>query len=128
MSARMLISLDAMGGDNAPQMVVDGVDIALKRFPDARFLLFGDEQRIAPLLSARPAAAAAAAALAGPGGQAMLASPGGEMAPSDGEGMINIDQIEGQMRASSIRSVAELAEKHPDRALGVIRSWMAQES
>jgi flagellar M-ring protein FliF len=80
-----------------------------------------------PALSG-PAAAAAAAALAGPGGQAMLASPGGEMAPSDGEGMINIDRIEGQMRASSIRSVAELAEKHPDRALGVIRSWMAQES
>ncbi len=59
MSARMLISLDAMGGDNAPQMVVDGVDIALKRFPDAKFLLFGDEQRVAPLLAARPAVAAA---------------------------------------------------------------------
>lgn len=70
--------------------------------------------------------AAAAAALAGPGGQAMLASPDGE-ADSDAEGMINIDRIEGQMRASSIRSVVELAEKHPDRALGVIRSWMAQE-
>jgi len=32
------------------------------------------------------------------------------------------------MRASSLRRIAELAEKHPEEALSVIRSWMAQES
>ncbi len=39
-----------MGGDRAPQMVVDGADIARHRFPDVRYLLFGDEAKIAPLL------------------------------------------------------------------------------
>ncbi len=80
-----------------------------------------------PALSG-PAAAAAAAALAGPGGQAMLARPDGEVALADGDSMINLGQVEGQMRASSLRRVAELAEKHPEEALSVLRSWMAQES
>jgi flagellar M-ring protein FliF len=80
-----------------------------------------------PALSG-PAAAAAAAALAGPGGQAMLAGPDGEVALAEGDSLINIGQVEGQMRASSLRRVAELAEKHPEEALSVIRSWMAQES
>lgn len=80
-----------------------------------------------PALSG-PAAAAAAAALAAPGGQAMLAGPDGEVALAEGDSMINIGQVEGQMRASSLRRVAELAEKHPEEALSVIRSWMAQES
>ncbi|WP_291295112.1 flagellar basal-body MS-ring/collar protein FliF [Elioraea sp.] len=75
-----------------------------------------------------PAAAAAAAALASPGGQAMIAGPDGEMAVMDGDNLINMSQVEGQMRASSLRRVADLAEKHPEEALGVIRSWMAQES
>ena len=53
---------------------------------------------------------------------ALAALPAG-----DRESMINIAQIEGQMRASSIRRVAELAEKHPDEAVSVVRGWMAQE-
>jgi len=39
-----------MGGDDAPQMVLKGANIACKRFPDAHYLLFGDEQRLRPLL------------------------------------------------------------------------------
>jgi len=35
-AARKLISLDAMGGDSAPDMVVEGAEIALRRFPDTR--------------------------------------------------------------------------------------------
>jgi glycerol-3-phosphate acyltransferase PlsX len=44
-----------MGGDRAPQMVIDGASIARRRFPDVRYLLFGDEQRIQPLLDRVPA-------------------------------------------------------------------------
>lgn len=40
-----------MGGDNAPEMVVEGTEIARTRHPDVRFLLFGDENRIAPYLA-----------------------------------------------------------------------------
>jgi len=79
-----------------------------------------------PALSG-PAAAAAAAALASPAGQAMLTGPDGDGPAVDGEGMINMNQIEGQMRVSSLRRIAELAEKHPEEALSVIRSWMTQE-
>ena len=42
--------------------------------------------------------------------------------------MVNVAQIEGQIRASSIRRIAELAEKHPDETLTIVRGWMAQEA
>ena len=44
------IALDAMGGDRAPEIVVKGANIARKRFPNVRFLFFGDEKRVAPLV------------------------------------------------------------------------------
>jgi glycerol-3-phosphate acyltransferase PlsX len=50
-SASFTIALDAMGGDRAPDIVVKGANIARKRFPAARFLFFGDETRVQPLLS-----------------------------------------------------------------------------
>ncbi|MDQ7248234.1 phosphate acyltransferase PlsX [Dongia sedimenti] len=54
MSASLAISLDAMGGDNAPEMVVRGADIARRRFPQCRFLFFGDEAKVRPLLDSLP--------------------------------------------------------------------------
>jgi glycerol-3-phosphate acyltransferase PlsX len=50
----LAISLDAMGGDNAPEMVVRGADIARRRFPQCRFLFFGDEAQVRPLLDSLP--------------------------------------------------------------------------
>ena len=38
--------------------------------------------------------------------------------------MINIGQIEGQMRASSLRKIAEMVEKHPKETLSIMRGWM----
>lgn len=55
MSARLTIALDAMGGDHAPDMVVAGADEARQRCPDIRYLFFGDEHRIGPLLDRRSA-------------------------------------------------------------------------
>ena len=54
MSASLAISLDAMGGDNAPEMVIRGADIARQRFPAAHFLFFGNEQRIKPMIDKLP--------------------------------------------------------------------------
>jgi glycerol-3-phosphate acyltransferase PlsX len=45
------ISLDAMGGDHGPSVVVPGAGLALERHPDLRFVMFGNEGIIAPLLS-----------------------------------------------------------------------------
>ncbi|MBC6497226.1 MAG: phosphate acyltransferase PlsX [Alphaproteobacteria bacterium GM7ARS4] len=42
----LTIALDAMGGDNAPDIVLEGVATALSRLPDVSFLLYGDEKRL----------------------------------------------------------------------------------
>ncbi len=52
MSATTTISLDAMGGDHAPLIIVKGAALARVRYPTARFVLFGDEAKIAPLVKA----------------------------------------------------------------------------
>jgi glycerol-3-phosphate acyltransferase PlsX len=39
-----------MGGDRAPEVVVDGLAIAAERHPGARFLLVGDAARLTPML------------------------------------------------------------------------------
>lgn len=54
MGADLTIALDAMGGDDAPEVVVAGAVIARERFPDTRFLLFGDETSLQPLLDRQP--------------------------------------------------------------------------
>ena len=51
MSDQITIALDAMGGDDAPQIVVAGANIARRRNPDVKFLLFGNEQDVAPLVA-----------------------------------------------------------------------------
>ena len=53
------LAVDAMGGDAAPGIVVHGIAIAAVRHPGARFLLVGDEARLAPLLAEHPTARAA---------------------------------------------------------------------
>ena len=49
-----------MGGDNAPDVVVDGVAIARERYPQSHFLLFGDKAKVEPLLAATAPAVRAA--------------------------------------------------------------------
>ena len=50
MSQEIRIALDAMGGDRAPAIVLQGADLALKRAPDLRFLIFGAESAVRPWL------------------------------------------------------------------------------
>jgi fatty acid/phospholipid biosynthesis enzyme len=54
MSQPVRISLDAMGGDHGPSVVVPGAALALERHPGMRFLMFGNERAIAPLVEADP--------------------------------------------------------------------------
>jgi phosphate acyltransferase len=46
MAESLTISLDAMGGDHGPEVVLAGADIALQRKPGLRFELFGEEKAI----------------------------------------------------------------------------------
>jgi glycerol-3-phosphate acyltransferase PlsX len=54
LSARVIIALDAMGGDRAPDMVLRGASIAVQRHPDAHFLLYGVESKLAPAAAKLP--------------------------------------------------------------------------
>jgi glycerol-3-phosphate acyltransferase PlsX len=45
------LAVDAMGGDRAPGVVIDGLAIAAERHPGARFLVVGDEVKLRPLMT-----------------------------------------------------------------------------
>ncbi len=69
----------------------------------------------------------AALAASGAGGGA-AALPGAEHGHEPGEDdMMRLANVEGELRAASIRRVAELVEKHPEASLAMIRGWIAPE-
>jgi flagellar M-ring protein FliF len=66
---------------------------------------------------------------------ALLGGPGASTASlladgrqSEDENMLQIAQIDGQIRGSSIRRIAELVERHPDECLAILRNWMHEET
>jgi flagellar M-ring protein FliF len=95
-------------------------------------------------------AAAGAAAIAGggnpllPGGGGgaagpvrMVAAPDGQMiavdqsgqplalpSPDGATGGIDMARIEGQVKASSVKRVAEFVDKHPEESVAILRSWL----
>jgi len=58
MSETIFLSIDAMGGDTAPEVVIDGLVKYCATRSDVAFELHGDEAKIAPLLAAHPQTAA----------------------------------------------------------------------
>ena len=72
------------------------------------------------------------------GGIPQRASPGGSAAAnmdsavaeaeSEFERMIDISRVEGRVKASSLRKVGEIVDKHPDEAISILRNWMYQEN
>lgn len=80
------------------------------------------------MLQALPAGAGGGFAGMGPAqitdgraGEAM-ALPGPSV--PDADPRIDIAKIEGQVRASSVRSVSEFVEKHPEESVSILRSWL----
>ena len=55
MSKSPIISIDAMGGDHGPSVVVPGVVLAAAEAPGLRFMLHGDEAAISAELAKHPA-------------------------------------------------------------------------
>lgn len=41
--------------------------------------------------------------------------------------MIDLNQVEGRVRASSVKKIAEIIEKHPEEAVSIIRGWLHAE-
>ena len=80
--------------------------------------------------------AAGQATLPAPGqaGAAQLAAGSAEGAPQAGqipsqlESSIDVANVEGQMKVSSMKRVGEIVDNHPDEALNIIRNWLHQEA
>lgn len=53
-----------------------------------------------------------------PGGMAQLAGP------SEMDQRLDIARIEGQVKASSVKKVADFVEKHPEESTSILRSWV----
>ena len=51
---KIKISLDAMGGDYAPEIVVEGAAEAKVRYPDLEFIFFGNKKILDPFIEWSP--------------------------------------------------------------------------
>jgi len=91
---------------------------ALESLPSAQAM---GEQLLADHTGGRPA-------LAGPGEAGVPARS--EMGPEEEhfEELIDIDRVEGRVKASSVNKVGEIVDKHPEEALSILRAWMFQEA
>jgi flagellar M-ring protein FliF len=98
------------------------------------FLLLVLRPLVSRAVEAMAAQAAEGRRMAEAGGQALLAAGppvlGAGMLSGDVESvdeLIDIDKVEGRVKASSIRKIGEIIDKHPEEALAIIRSWIYQE-
>jgi len=67
-------------------------------------------------------------ALAGPGAPGIPApTESFEEEDDHMDELIDIERVEGRVKASSVKKVGEIVEKHPDEALSIIRAWMYQD-
>jgi flagellar M-ring protein FliF len=71
-------------------------------------------------------ALAPAGAAAGMPGGAQASAPS-SVSPMLEESMINLSNIEGRVKASSLRKIGEIIDKHPEEAVSIVRTWMYQE-
>jgi flagellar M-ring protein FliF len=55
------------------------------------------------------------------GGDAFLALP---QPPSEIDQRLNMAQIEGNVKVSSVKRVAEFVDKHPDESVSILRGWL----
>ncbi len=68
-------------------------------------------------------------------GMAQLTGPGGVPMPGsqqeeeeDLDELIDIDKVEGRVKASSLRKIGDIVDKHPEEALSIVRTWLYQET
>ena len=54
MAKSVILSIDAMGGDGGPEVILPGAGIALERCPDIRYEIFGKIEQVKPILETLP--------------------------------------------------------------------------
>jgi flagellar M-ring protein FliF len=108
------------------------IELAAMLIASLAFVFFVLRPLIGGLVRGGAPAGGGPPALPGPGGAAValpgapiaagLPSPEGVLA--DIEPAIDIAQIQGRVRASSVKKVAEVVDKHPDESMQIIRGWL----
>lgn len=72
------------------------------------------------------AEAAGAPQLTGPATAPVPIGLGEEL--EDTEELIDIEKVEGRVKASSLRKIGEIVDKHPEEALSIVRNWLYQDT
>ena len=49
---------------------------------------------------------------------------GGGEDEEDLDELIDIDKVEGRVKASSLRKISDIVDKHPEEALAIVRTWL----
>jgi len=131
--------LAVIGGEQAGSSLFDFTKNDLMRGVELLVLLITGLLLIffvlRPLLKSAAGGGAGQMQLAGPGGApvtslqtTIMAGAGGATpqiaGPSEMEQRLDIARIEGQVKASSVKKVADFVEKHPDESTSILRSWV----
>ncbi len=78
------------------------------------------------LAGAQGAPAIAHATPASPGAAAQIGAGPAQAALPKRENMIDISQIEGQVRESAVRKIGDVVQAHPEEAMAIVRTWLHQ--
>lgn len=79
-----------------------------------------------PLLTNQSVGPDGGAVAGGAGGT--VVGPDGALVPANELGdMLDVNQVEGRVQASSLNKIGEIIEKHPEEAATILRSWMYQD-
>ena len=46
----------------------------------------------------------------------------------DQEEMVDVARIDGKVRASALKKIEEIVERHPEETIGILRQWMGEDS
>lgn len=68
------------------------------------------------------------AALEGAGTRGLIAGGGDAANDDDGDTLIDVANVKGGMKSSSMRKVNEIVDKYPEETMGVIRQWLTKAS
>jgi flagellar M-ring protein FliF len=111
--------LDFMGGLDTMRII----EIVAALIASLAFVFFVLRPLIGGLMRGGANAGATPAIAGGPQPPA-LPAPSGAAALLDVESNIDLAQIEGRVRASSVKKMAEVVTQHPDESAQIIRGWL----
>ena len=52
----------------------------------------------------------------------------GDQEALDEEEMVDVARIDGKVRASALKKIEEIVERHPEETIGILRQWMSEDS